>query len=73
MTDVFLRAVAGTYDEPPDLTTEWIEVDGRRIQTVTGDDYPLPLYAYPKGEALYLFGITVAADLSPEDVLAELP
>ena len=72
LTDVFLGTVMGWYEDMPDLDPQWLDVDGRRIQALTGDDYPFPSYLYPTGEVLYFIGIA-SDDLAIEELLAELP
>ena len=72
LTEPFLRAILGWGEDLPDLSPEWLDADGRRIQALTGGDYPFPSYLYPKGEVLYFIGIA-SDDLAIDDVLAELP
>lgn len=78
LAEPFLSAFLGAAEDlggaegVPEFTLEWLEVDGRRIQALTGDEYPFPSYLYANGDVLYFVGIA-SDDLTIEDVLAALP
>lgn len=57
---------------PPDITFEWLDIDGRRVRLIATEGGP-PTYLYAKGEVGFVIALAEDGTLTVEEVVAELP